>query len=728
MGFSKLRTFISLRSGVVAYRRGHGCARVLAGAARQRYSRAMKWLVSVLFLLGVVSAASAQVDDGPKVHARLVAESASIVPGGTVTVAFEQVIRPKWHTYWLNPGDVGQPTTLVWSLPEGWNAGALEWPYPMRLPVGPFMDYGYEGKVWILTTLTAPSDATPGSTIILRAKASWLVCKEICIPEEAELALPIKIAAAPAGAANVEAFRAARARLPVPSPWAMRYALNSTLELYVAAKALAIAHPASAQFFPFGTGVVIAPAAQNMGFASNGLVLRMTPGKFFAKKGGTLEGVLVLASADGSIQPLQVKALPGPVPPAAFDTGAKTDIGLALALAFAFLGGLILNLMPCVLPVLAMKAFALSSQAGRDRAEAVRESLAYGIGAILSFVGLGALLIALRAGGQAIGWGFQLQEPVVVGAFALLMFGVGLNLSGVFELAAFSGGEGLTRRSGEVGSFFTGVLAVAVAAPCTAPFMAAALGYGLTQPASISLAIFFVLGLGFAAPFVLVGISPAMMRALPRPGPWMVRLKQALAFAMYGTAAWLVWVLAQQTGANAVAGALAAMVAAGFAAWVWGTSRSAAPRGRGIGALITLLALLVALSCLALLKSIPATAASNINVTGLASEPYSEARLAALRAANRAVFVNVTAAWCITCLVNDEAALSGARVRRAFAQNHVAYVVADWTRRNPEITALLAQHGRSGVPLYLYYAPGAAEPKVLPQILTEGEVLSALGP
>jgi thiol:disulfide interchange protein DsbD len=399
-----------------------------------------------------------------------------------------------------------------------------------------------------------------------------------------------------------------------------------------------------------------------------------------------------------------------------------------LALFFAFIGGLILNLMPCVLPVLAMKAFALSSQAGRDRAEAVRESLAYGIGAILSFVGLGALLLALRAGGQAIGWGFQLQEPVIVAAFALLMFGVGLNLSGVFEIAAFGGGDQLTRRGGEAGSFFTGVLAVAVAAPCTAPFMAAALGFALTQPAVISLAVFLALGVGFAAPFVLIGISPALMRALPKPGPWMIRFKQALAFAMYGTAAWLVWVLAQQAGANAVAAVLAAMIAAGFGAWIWGVSRSSSPRGRGIGALVTLIAILAALSFLAVLKSAPAQASSSVNATGIPSEPYSAARLASLRAENRAVFVNATAAWCITCLVNDEAALSSARVHEAFAQRHVAYLVADWTRRDPQITTLLAEHGRSGVPLYLYYAPGATEAKVLPQILTEGEVLTALEP
>ena len=687
----------------------------------------MKWLIAALVLVGFASSAAAQVDSGPKVHARLIAESTTVAPGGTIMVAFEQVIRPHWHTYWINPGDVGQPTTLTWSLPGGWKAGGLQWPYPMRLPVGPFMDYGYEGKVWILTHLTAPSEAKPGDSVMLKAVASWLVCKEICIPEDATLSLPLKIGPPSIDPASAAAFAAARARLPVPSPWNTRYALSSALDLYVAAKSLARARPVSAQFFPLEPGLINAPAKQTLGFSRDGLVLRMTAGKHLVSKGGVLAGVLVLASSDGSVQALDVKALPGEVPSAEFgETDAKGDIGLVLALFFAFVGGLILNLMPCVLPVLAMKAFALSSQAGRDRTEAVRESLAYGVGAILSFVGLGALLLALRAGGQAIGWGFQLQEPIVVASFALLMFAVGLNLSGVFELAAFGGGEGLTRAGGETGSFFTGVLAVAVAAPCTAPFMAAALGYGLTQPAVVSLAIFAVLGLGFAAPFVLIGISPALMRALPKPGAWMIRLKQGLAFAMYGTAAWLVWVLAQQAGANAVASALAAMVAAGFAAWAWGTSRSASPRGRGIGALITLVALVVAFSCLAFLKSSPQQADGSINLTGLVSVRYSPERLAALRAQNRPVFVNVTAAWCITCLVNDEAALSGARVHAAFAQKNVAYVVADWTRRDPEITKLLAAHGRNGVPLYLYYAPGASDPTVLPQILTEGAVLAAL--
>jgi thiol:disulfide interchange protein DsbD len=685
----------------------------------------MKWLTALVLLFAATTSAAAQLDDLPKVHARLIAEQDAVAPGGAVTVAFEQIIRPGWHTYWRNPGDVGQPTTLAWTLPAGWKAGALEWPYPIRLAVGPFMDFGYEGKVWILTRLTAPPDARPGETVMLKAAAGWLVCKDVCVPEDATLTLPLKIGA-PGVSAMAGDFAAARALLPVPSPWAARYRLGEALDLFVAAKPLVEAHPASADFFPFADGMVKGPAPQVMGFAADGLVLRLTPGKAIGKTGGALDGVLVLSSSDGSTQALELHALPGPVPEADF-AGGENGIGFLFALLLAFAGGLILNLMPCVLPVLAIKAFALSSQAGRDRREAVRESFAYGLGAILSFVGLGALLIALRAGGQAIGWGFQLQEPVIVAGFALLMFGVGLNLSGVFEVAGFGGGDSLTRRGGEAGSFFTGVLAVAVAAPCTAPFMAAALGYALTEPALTALGIFLALGIGFAAPFVLIGISPLLLRALPRPGAWMIRFKQALAFAMYGTAAWLVWVLAQQAGANAVAAILAAMVVTGFGAWIWGISRTYSPRGRGIGALVTLIAIVAALSCLALLKSAPAQAGS-VNVTGLAAEPYAPARLAALRAGNRAVFVNATAAWCITCLVNDETALSGARVKDAFAQRHVVYMVADWTRRDPEITALLAAHGRSGVPLYLYYAPGAAEPRVLPQILTEGEVLAALAP
>jgi thiol:disulfide interchange protein DsbD len=693
----------------------------------------MKAFLTLLLALFFADAAAAQIDDLPKVHARLIAERDTVAPGEAVTVAFEQDIRKGWHTYWLNPGDVGQPTQLAWTLPAGWKSGGLQWPYPKRLPVGPFMDYGYEGKPWILTTLTAPADAKPGDTVTLHAKGSWLVCAEVCVPEDGDLVLTIKIGApSKTDAKLAEAFADARAKIPAASPWPARFRVGPQLDLFLEAKPLGQAHPTGVQFFPTADRTIIGPATQMVGYTDDGLVLRLKP-DLKAKTAAALDGVLVLTSSDGSTQALQIDAAPGVVPAAAFEApptndGSTDTTGLPLALAFAFLGGLILNLMPCVLPILAMKAFALSSLAGRDRREAVRESLAYGIGAVIAFAALGGLLVALRAGGQAIGWGFQLQEPIVVAGFALLMFGIGLNLSGVFEVAGFGGGDALTRAGGVAGSFFTGVLAVAVAAPCTAPFMAAALGYALTQPAIVAIAIFLELGLGFAVPFVLLGVSPTFMRLLPKPGAWMIWFKQALAFAMYGTAAWLVWVLAQQSGANAIAAILAAMVAAGFAAWVWGLTRHFTARGRGVGAFVTALAIIAALSCLWFIKSAPPAAAATVNVTGLPSEPYSESRLASLRVEHRAVFVNATAAWCITCLVNDEAALSSARVHDAFAGRHVAYLIADWTRRDPAITALLSAHGRSGVPLYLYYAPGAGEPKVLPQILTEGEVLAALGP
>ncbi len=439
--------------------------------------------------------------------------------------------------------------------------------------------------------------------------------------------------------------------------------------------------------------------------------------------------MLVLTSADGSVQALDIHATPGAVPPAKFGERGGS-LGIPLAVLFALLGGIILNLMPCVLPVLAMKAFGIANKAHADKGEAAREGLAYGIGAVLSFLVLGGAVVGLREAGQAVGWGFQLQTPIVVAGFALLIFAVGLNLSGVFEIAAgITGGDAFTRRGGSVGAFFTGVLAVAIAAPCTAPFMAAALGFALTQTIAIALLVFLALGIGFALPFVVIAFSPALLRLLPKPGLWMVRFRQALAFPMYGAAAWLLWVLTQEAGANGLVAALAAMIALAFSAWAWGVSRHATSHWRHVGSVAAALGLLLALAALAVTGTGQGRATTSLSAapSGIASEPYSTARLASLRAENRPVFVDATAAWCITCLVNEKVALSGSRLREAFAKNKIAYLVADWTNRNPEITALLEAHGRSGVPLYLYYAPGAAQAKVLPQILTESAVLSAIG-
>jgi len=676
-------------------------------------------------MIALAAPAAAQIDSAPKVHARLIAEQGEIAPGGTVSVALEEAIRPGWHTYWRNPGEAGQPTIIAWTLPAGWVAGAIDWPYPKRLPVGPLMNYGYEGKPWLLMHVTVPASANPGDMVMLKGHASWLVCSEtLCVPEDQEVSLPLAVSAkpAPAYATVEEQFAAARMALPVPSPWVARFRSGKAVDLYLAAAKLA---PRDAQFFPFEEGLIRGSAGQGLGMAADGIVLRLAPGPK-AKAAHTLAGVLVLTSEDGSVQALSIDAVPGPVPAARFS--AEIGLGVGVALLFAFLGGLILNLMPCVLPILAMKALAVASKAGAHKSEAAREGLSYGAGAILSFLALGLAVILLRAGGEAVGWGFQLQEPRIVAGFALLMFAVGLNLSGVFELTGISAGDALARKGGAVGAFFTGVLAVAVAAPCTAPFMATAIGFALTQGTLAAIGVFFSLGLGFAAPFIAIGLSPALLRLLPRPGAWMLHFKQLLAFPMYGAAAWLVWVIAQEAGQMGLAATLAAMVAFAFGAWVWTASRESGARWRIAGAFTALLGLGLALAGVAIAQGDPATtgAAAFAGEGALHPEPYSAARLAQLQNEKRPVFVDATAAWCITCLVNEKIALSRPDVARAFAATHTAYLVADWTKRDAAITALLSAHDRSGVPLYLYYKPGAADADVLPQILTPDAVLAAL--
>ena len=690
-----------------------------------RYSGGMRRF-AFLILAGLFAAASpaaAQIDSLPKVHARLIAERETVAPGSTVTVALEQNIRATWHTYWFNPGDAGAPTEIQWTLPAGWHADPIEWPYPKRLPVPPFMNYGYEGTVWLLMKLRVPADAPQGD-VTLKAAANWLVCQEVCVPEDTTLSLPLHVGGSQLFVDRdlVARFAAARAKLPVMSPWPLVYRLGNTLDLFVASPQLTRARPTKAEFFPFAAREIKSTAPQLLGFASDGLVLRMTPSTKF--HGSTpLSGVLVLTSSDGSVSALEVHAKPGLVPATEFAN--ENGLTLGLALAFAFLGGLILNLMPCVLPILAMKALALASHAHGDASASRREGLSYGLGAILSFAAFGLAVVIFRAGGAAIGWGFQLQQPVVVACFALLMFAVGLNLSGLYEVAPVAAGESLTRRGGAVGAFFTGILAVAVAAPCTAPFMAAALGFALAQSELVALLVFVALGVGFALPFLLLGFFPALARILPKPGAWMVRLRQALAFPMYGAAVWLVWVLAQQTGALGVAAVLTALLLVAFALWVYDGTRGLGPSWRALGALAALVVVIGALSLLTVLRT-SATPALAAMATPVPSEPYTQVRLDALRQQGRPVFIDATAAWCITCLVNEKAVLSQPDVRDAFAKHNVAYLVADWTNRNEEVSALLDAHGRSGVPLYLYYAPGASG-RILPQILTVSEMTSVLG-
>lgn len=674
----------------------------------------------------------------PHVEARLVASAERVAPGERVTLGIAKRIIPDWHTYWLNPGDSGLATEVTWHLPDGAQAGPLQWPAPERHALGPIVNYGYEGEVTLLAELSVAPDARPGERLDVRADVSWLVCSDVCIPEEVTLELTLPVAESGGGTGH-PAIDAARARLPTPSPWPARFERDGAgLRLAVDTGPLPQAG-AEIWFYPFAWGIVDHSAAQRASFDADGVVLSLPPGQA-APSAQTLDGVLVISerTREGSLRrAFELSASAGAVaiPPAAAPTTSVPAIGLPLAILFALAGGLILNLMPCVFPVLAMKALALVRHGHASRATVRMHGLAYLGGVLVSFALLAAVVLALQAGGTRLGWGFQFQSPMFVLLVAWLLFGVGLNLSGVFTIGAgrFAGaGQSLTTRDGYGGSFFTGVLAAVVATPCTAPFMGAAIGFAMAQPPTLLAAIFLALGLGLALPFVALAWWPSLLRRLPRPGPWMERLKQFLAFPMYGAAIWLVWVLALQRGADGVLVALGGMLAIALAAWLYDTTTRADTRPHLVarGATLAILIATVAAGTL-LMPPAAGTAKAEASATTtndvLPAEAWSEARVAALRAEGRPVFVNFTAAWCITCLVNERVALAQPAVAERFAADGIVYLKGDWTDRDDEIAAALTRFGRSGVPLYLYYpATPGAEPVVLPQILTPDGVLRAL--
>jgi len=698
----------------------------------------MRLLLAVLALLFASFAVggplmAAEVDTG-HLKIELVAQDASVAPGSTAYIALRQEIDAGWHTYWRNPGDSGEPPKLTWTLPASWKAGDIVWATPKTLPFGPLTNYGYSDTVVLPIPIEVPANARPGP-VTLDAVVDVLVCEKICIPETGRVSITLNVAdATPAPDARWGAtVAAALAAAPKPAGLTATFQRSDVLFLTVAGGPLKGADMTGTWFFPFQGTWIDHAKGQGAERGSDGLTLKMTAGYAFeaGQPPAVMDGVLVVGnkayeiSATPGAPPDGVSGL-GPPPAAkgeAAPTGAAPKTGLLIAALTAFLGGLILNLMPCVFPVLSMKAAALAGHAHETRAVRL-QGLAYGAGVVAAFLGLAGVLIGLQLAGQQVGWGFQLQSPPVVGVLALLMLAVALNMSGVFEIGTRLQGAGssLAARGGPAGAFFTGVLAVVVASPCTAPFMASALGFTLGQPPVVVLAVFLALSLGFAAPFVALSFAPALLRRLPRPGAWMDTLRKVLAFPMYGAAAWLLWVLSQQTDAPGLALALIGLLLGAFALWLWGLGPRLWRQG---------LALLVLAAALGLvLQPAPAArsqAGETASAADLPSEPWSPERLAALRAEGRVVFVNFTAAWCVSCQVNDKIALSTEEVAKAMTATNAVYLKADWTNRNPEIAAALAEHGRAGVPLYLVYGPGAEKPQILPQLLTPGMVAEALG-
>lgn len=664
-------------------------------------------LMTMLFMLAGASPGMAESAPAPgAIHLpmRLVAESATPAAGGTVTLAIVATPDKGWHGYWKNGGDAGLPTEAHWTLPKGVTASELRYPVPGRLKIAGLMNYVYERPFALLVELNVPAGLARGTPLPVTVKLDYLVCTDtICVPESQTLSTRLTVgdgAVEPAARAQFDRWRAA---LPRPLGG------DGVIETRGKDVRIAVPLPASvavkdAYFFPDRSGVIDHAAPQVLSRKGDQLILAMPAAA--VPTAGPVSGVLSIGEGQG----LSFAAKPGAVAQA----GGEADTGAgAVVLAFlgAVLGGLLLNIMPCVFPILSLKALSLA-KGGADERHARTEALAYTAGVVLVCVGLGVILLALRAGGQSAGWAFQLQDPRVIGVLLLLVAAIAFNLAGLFELPtpAFAG------RSGAMGSFATGALAAFVATPCSGPFMAGALGAALVLPAAAALAVFAGLGIGIALPFIAIGFIPALRRRLPKPGMWMVRLRHILSVPMFATALALAWILGQEAGVTGMTLGLAAALLASLGFWWTGLRQHG---GKGHAGWPAIAALVLAVGIVVTVR--PAAVAK-----ATADTAFTEARLDDLRRQNRPVFAYFTADWCLSCKVNEAAAIERSSVRDAFARNKVAVLVGDWTDGDPVLGRFIERHNRAGVPLYLYYAPGTKEPRVLPQVLTPS-MLEGLG-
>lgn len=665
----------------------------------------------------------------PHVTAELLLDRSHVRPGEEFRLGLHLRMKEGWHTYWKHPGDSGEATTIDWVLPNGFTAGPILWPQPQRISLKPLTTYGYEGDVLLLVPMRAPATAVAGSSAPIKANVYWMVCEKVCIPEEVTLQIDVPIAGEPSGpGASATLFDRSAATLPVPSDqWQVRAAKSGDKIILRARapKGFRIEQP-GISFFAATGPLIEYSAPQPVSVRDGELTIELTRSPYAADDVRRLSGVLHAPAGWVPGGPVAV-AIDAPIdaaPPVAPVAAERPPLTLLLALGLAFLGGMVLNLMPCVFPVVSLKILAFMQRSGDEPRRVRLHGFSFAAGVLLAFWMLAGLLLALRAAGEEIGWGFQLQSPAFVAAMAFLLFALGLSLAGVMDI-----GTSLTRigaaagREGYGTSALNGMLATVVATPCTAPFMGAALGFALTQSATAALLIFTALGAGMAAPYVALSLWPSLLRFLPRPGNWMVRFKQLMAFPLFATVAWLVWVFGHQTGVDGILRLLLGLTLVGAAAWVWGSwatlDASTLTRVTARGVAVVLLASGFMLS----VGAKPVSSA--VNTAGVQSgvqwEPWSEARVAELRAEGRPVFIDFTAAWCLTCKVNERVAFSSAEVRRIVGERNIAMLKADWTNRDAAITRALSSFGRSGVPLYvLYEGDPSASPRLLPEILSPG--------
>ncbi len=663
---------------------------------------------------------SVPVDTG-KVTASLISSHDSVAPGQEFYIALRTVLDDHWHTYWRNPGDSGEPVQMDWELSEGVSAGEIHWPLPRTIPTGPIINYGFEGSPLFPVKFTVGPDVKPGSVITVRSNFYYLVCKDVCIPEQGSASLPIAVGEATEDTRWKTEIEAALAATP------KRGSVQGGIKKSGAALELSFTdlpegNFSKVHFFPYEQGVLGHSDPQAATRGTDGLLLTTTPDYIWDDATPkTFEGVLTYEEG-GQLKGTEVSLAVGQsldIGAAAVPKAAVGGVTLWTAIIGALIGGLILNLMPCVFPVISIKALSIAKSAHGERSAIKREAWLYTAGVIATFLLLTIILLALKAGGAEIGWGFQLQSPKVVAVLAVLLFVIGLNLLGAFEFGSGlqNTGAELTQKSGAAGSFFTGALAVIVATPCTAPMMAGAIGYALAAPAIVTLAVFMALAIGFALPFLLIAYVPGLLSKLPKPGPWMVRFKEILAFPMFAAAIWLVWVLSLQAGEDGVLFALSAMLAVGFAIWLFKRKNTL---GKLLGALAVFGAIALPLTITA------NTISTDVAAGELHAENWSPTRVAELQAEGRPIFVDFTAAWCVTCKVNEKLVLNKAKTQKLFKDTNTAFLIADWTNKDDVIAAELAKYGRAGVPLYLVYSNNSVSPAILPQVLSHDVIRDAI--
>ncbi len=694
-------------------------------------SRLLSAFLAVLAMVAASTRSDAQsADAASKVAARhltvsLVADQASLSPDASHTSVPPHVgllfdLEPGWHVYWTNAGDSGEPPAVKWALPEGVTVGPLQFPAPKRLPLGPLMDFGYETQVLFPSELHVSGKRA--NAVPIAADVSWLVCRQACIPGKAHLALDLPVDSGGASAA-APLFQKTFAAMPKVLP-AREKAIFTRVPGGFQLAVLTGKRVQGAQFFPADQGVIANAALQPVTPRRDGAVIALKQDENLQKAPDTLSGIVLLRDGTSYL----IRAQQGVIPAAPL--GVSGSAGLARYIGFALIGGILLNLMPCVFPVLFIKALALVQSSTVERRAMRVQGLAYTVGILVSFWIVVAILLALRAGGRQLGWGFQFQSPVFVAMIALLLFFLGLSLAGMFEigLSVTSSGSSLANKHGLAGSFFTGVLAMVVATPCAAPFLGAAIGFALVQSAVVAFAVFTALGIGLALPYLLLAFQPTWTKLLPKPGAWMELLKQATAVPIFGTVIWLVWVFAQLAGATALIGLLTAFLLLGIAGWVLGRWPARLP------ATATAVAILVlaAAAPVYAVRTFPVPTTSAVAAGARtdhtrAWQPFTADVIAQYQAQGRPVFVDFTADWCLSCQVNERVVLERPEVLNRLQDGKIALVRADWTRHDEDIARALATLGRSSVPTYALYpgTPGAPA-RVLPEVLTTNTVLNAL--